>query len=117
MINCHYGGSLVAVDPNLHSRTSHPVRFQGEPWQSLWGKQMEVNSFHEYGITAGGLGRDLVAFSFSGDGTVEGLHHSCFPVLGLRWHPERCRNLSRGDGELLRRLFSEASFWNREVSS
>ena len=117
MINCHYGGRLVEVDSDSHAGSTHSVRFLEEPWQSLWGERVDVNSYHDRGIAPEGAGRDLVPFSLSGDGTVEGLYHRNLPVLGIMWHPERCENLGESDGEFLGRFFGEVGFWNREGHS
>lgn len=112
MINCHYGGRLVRVDSSAHVATRHPVRVADEPWRSLLGPAGDVNSFHSCGVAANGLGTDLVAFATGEDGTVEGFYHRRLPLLGLMWHPERRDPLDPPDRELLRRLFSEGSFWN-----
>lgn len=112
MINCHYGGRLVRVDAAAHVATRHRVRVDGDPWRALLGPGPDVNSFHRCGVAAAGLGADLAAFATSDDGTVEGLYHRRLPLLGVMWHPERSALLGAADRELLRRFFSEGSFWN-----
>ena len=111
MINCHYGGRLVRVDSSAHVATRHQLRIHGEPWRSLLEAQGDVNSFHNCGVAADGLGRDLVAFATSSEGAVEGLHHRRLPMVGIMWHPERCAPPTPADRELLCRLFAEGSFW------
>lgn len=112
MINCHYGGRLVRVDSVAHVATRHRVRVNGDPWRSLLGDGGDVNSFHNCGVAADGLGAELAAFATSEDGTVEGLYHRRLPLLGIMWHPERSAPLAAADRALLHRFFSEGSFWN-----
>jgi len=114
MINCHYGGRLVRVDAATHVATHHEVRVDGEPWRSLLGAQRDVNSFHNAGIPADGVGEDLVVFASAEDGSVEGLRHRRLPLVGLMWHPERCDPFDTADRVLLSRLFTDGCFWSDE---
>ena len=65
----------------------------------------EVNSFHDFGIPSGGLGRHLRAIAHAPDGTVEAAEHRDLPHWGIMWHPERAPENSE-DLELLRILFA-----------
>jgi putative glutamine amidotransferase len=95
------GGELVRVANHvgrLHGIRSHPQ--QGIPLSD----REQVNSFHEFGVSADALGRDLVPVAFAPDGSVEAAVHNRLPQWGIMWHPERSPHDER-DVELLRALF------------
>jgi putative glutamine amidotransferase len=47
-----------------------------------------VNSFHGWGVPAGGTGT-LLAIAAAPDGTVEAVRHPELSQAGVMWHPER----------------------------
>lgn len=92
MINHHFGGRAVPVEG--HVRTEHIVNTpDGE---------MMVNSYHELGISAEGLGTGLVAWAHDPHGFVEALRHTEHRITGIMWHPERSKNHQ----ELVRKALS-----------
>ena len=106
LINVFFGGSLIQ---NLDASFRH-ARRGGDPdrvhdsfarkgsWiEEIYGGHFFHNSAHHQGVKE--LGDGLVIDSRSAcDGVPEALHHSCLPVYGLQWHPERmCLSLERED--------------------
>jgi putative glutamine amidotransferase len=80
------GGRLVPVQD--HVARPHPVAAApGAParWTVRTGT---VNSFHDWGVPADGLGR-LVALAHAPDGTVEAACDPELPQVCVMWHPER----------------------------
>jgi putative glutamine amidotransferase len=114
LINCHLGGCLIRADKKLHVNSNHQVEISGGNWKSLLGKNINVNSFHEYGISEDSVGKDIIPFANSQDGLVEGFVHNTFPFLGIMWHPERPCPCEDTNKILFTRLFTEGSFWSKE---
>ncbi|MDL2285949.1 gamma-glutamyl-gamma-aminobutyrate hydrolase family protein [Desulfococcaceae bacterium OttesenSCG-928-F15] len=84
MINLFYGGALEKVQH--HVAVTHRLKTQPQASDEFY---MQVNSFHQFGITIDGLASDLEALAFAEDGTVEALQHKFLPVYAVMWHPER----------------------------
>lgn len=95
------GGELVRVED--HVGNLHGIRTQPQKGIPLSDRE-QVNSFHQFGVAADALGRDLVAVAFAPDGSVEAAVHNRLPHWGIMWHPERSPHDER-DVELLRALF------------
>lgn len=78
----------------------HPIRCRsGSLLESLLGPCPVVNSAHHQAVDR--LGRDLTASAWAPEGFVEGFEHSCLPVLGVQFHPERLSGPGRGEGSAL----------------
>ena len=102
MLNVHHGGSLVDVTD--HAGTEHSLDIV-EP-DFLGGvSKINVNSFHDFAITAGGLGAGLRPLALSDDGHVEAFRHNALKHLGIMWHPERERPFNSCDVEFVKRFF------------
>ncbi len=93
LINVAEGGSLHQHVPT-HSGFDHPPETllhsvtteEGSVLRSLYGPATETNSLHHQ--TVDGLGAELRATAWSGDGTIEGIEHRRRPVIAVQWHPE-----------------------------
>jgi len=81
MLNRYQGGRLDTI--GRHVATRHRVRGPLAP------AGREVNSYHNQGIAADGLGRDLLPMARAEDGGIEAVIHRSRPWLGVMWHPER----------------------------
>ena len=99
MINHFQGGQLSSVAE--HTAVRH--RVIGPLFASPTGR--EVNSFHNFGITPSGLGRDLEALAWSQDGVIEALRHQQRPWLGVMWHPERDTLVTNDDQTMIKQHF------------
>ena len=97
-LNVFFGGTLYARVPGHQARAGdilHDTRAVGE-LAELVGTAPRVNSNHHQAICR--LGRGLGVRQWAADGVIEGICHSCLPVLGVQWHPERQTfALRRGD--------------------
>ncbi|WP_417613188.1 gamma-glutamyl-gamma-aminobutyrate hydrolase family protein [Owenweeksia hongkongensis] len=87
------GGSLSAVKG--HVRTRHSLSFQGQ--------QIDVNSYHTWGIHQ--TSAHFNALCVSEDGAVEAFQHTKNPWIGIMWHPEREDVLADHDRGILESLF------------
>lgn len=93
-LNQYQGGTLAEVDK--HVATRHQVNGPMMP------KGRGVNSYHKMGISAAGLGCDLIPLACAEDGSIEAACHTSLPWLGVMWHPEREEELSHDDMQLMR---------------
>lgn len=89
----YYGVSMEKVDG--HVRTRHNLSFKG--------KQINVNSFHNYGATETTDFLEILAIC--SDGVVEAVQHKEHPFMGIMWHPEREKSFSNFDIHLFRECF------------
>jgi len=99
MINHFQGGQLSSVSE--HTAVRH--RVTGPFFASPTGR--EANSFHNFGITPSGLGRDLEALAWSQDGVIEAFRHQQRPWLGIMWHPERDTPVANDDQTMIKEHF------------
>ena len=99
MINHFQGGHLSPVSE--HAAVRHWVK--GPLFSDSHGR--EVNSFHDFGITPSGLGRDLEALAWSQDGVIEAFRHQQRPWLGIMWHPERDTPVANDDQTMIKEHF------------
>jgi putative glutamine amidotransferase len=81
MLNVFFGGKLKQHVAG-HSGTTHAIALRN-------GKRVTVNSYHDHGIAADGLGNYLEPLAFSDDGFIEAFGHKSVPAMGIMWHPER----------------------------
>ncbi|QLG47854.1 gamma-glutamyl-gamma-aminobutyrate hydrolase family protein [Natrinema halophilum] len=93
-VNSYYGGDIVAVEEHVdhgaHAGTEHGMRIEEEPFRSMVGESLTVNSYHDMGVTPEGVAPPLEQYAFADGGRiVEGLYHPDRPVLTIQWHPER----------------------------
>lgn len=91
LLNHYFGGSLAPVED--HVDTTHAVSFdldeRMEFGQMKWPDQIQVNSYHDYGIPEDAVGDEVVPVGTASDKTVECLFHPEHPMVGIMWHPER----------------------------
>ncbi len=97
VVNVALGGTLIQHLP-AHSPLPHLVveresvahRVRIEPCTQLFAVEgqdtLGVNSVHHQAVDA--IGEGLRATAWAEDGTVEGIEHLTYPVIGVQWHPE-----------------------------
>lgn len=127
------GKSLIPVQG--HIATKHLIQFtsdklinsgqiisSGQAISS--GKKVMVNSFHSYGISDSNYASNVNAndctngtndindctntlqtLAVCEDGTIEAIHHTSLPILGVLWHPEREKVPTEHDKLLIQELF------------
>lgn len=107
ILNHRAGGRLARVEG--HAGTGHPVAFIPS-WQHLYGRDVEVNSFHGWGVPAAGLGAGLIPAALDGAGNIEAFHLDGRLAAGIMWHPERRAELA-GDRLLIETLARREIPW------
>jgi putative glutamine amidotransferase len=99
LINLHFGGSLHGQLPaDAHVNRLHSVRLEGMLAEAVGRAEVEVNSFHRWGVQPGDLGRGLQPLARAADGVIEALQHEQLPLLAVQWHPERPGSSAVADG-------------------
>ena len=99
LINHYFGGASVPGEG--HVATEHRV-LPTAAGTAMFSER-EVNSYHDWLVREGDLGRFLIALLLAQDGSVEAAMHETLPILGVMWHPEREAMLAQEDVELLAR--------------
>jgi putative glutamine amidotransferase len=107
MINRYFGGRMSRNlserlgKPKPHVTNSHPVKILTPEMKQLIGPTLDVNSYHDQGITREQVASPLEVFALSDDDIVEGAYHPNLPILGIMWHPERPHGSSEQSNSLL----------------
>ena len=118
-INSFFSGTVIE---NIHDKgmenhvaCNHAITIKGNHFLGLSAQpQIEVNSYHNHGITESTLAKELKVFALSGDGIVEGFVHDRYPIVGIEWHPERVSPSSSFDYAFIDKLITEGAFWLTE---
>jgi len=85
-----FGGQLEPCDSTQHMAKRHKVQLTAAyPLGLGRGKEVEVNSYHCYGVRQEGLSDALVPIAVTEDGWVEGLLSRQGKFCAIMWHPER----------------------------
>ncbi len=120
-LNVYFGGKLLQnikeeLKSNVeHVAVNHHVDLVGDDVKKYFGDEcVEVNSFHNQGITSAMLSSKLRAFAVcDGDKTIEAAYHPTLPIAAVTWHPER-KSPDPGFNEVLVRAFVERKlFWKK----
>jgi len=93
ILNAFCNGSLVKVEG--HCKTRHMIYGIKE------FNNIEVNSYHNFGVTKETLGENLISLAKSNDGCIEALKHKSNPWMGIMWHPEREECFKRNDLDMI----------------
>jgi N5-(cytidine 5'-diphosphoramidyl)-L-glutamine hydrolase len=84
IINHYFGGTLVPVTG--HVATPHRIQFCHD-WKHLHPRT--VNSYHQWGIYAENLAKNLRITAQHADQSIEAFVHTQEKIAGMMWHPER----------------------------
>lgn len=112
MINCFFGGKLVTTEPSLHVAKRHNIRILGDFWKGVLGESLDVNSFHNYGISEKTLAGELLPVAVSAESLIEAFCHRNSPIMGIMWHPERGDGATALCKDLLSKLLNLGRFWS-----
>lgn len=105
-INVYLGGGLVPVDIDKHVSTQHKIDCLSNSHIKFRTSQLDVNSFHKYGIVPDVLASSLEAIALFDENEIEAFHHKAYKILGILWHPERYGSSKFHDLDLVKQLFS-----------
>lgn len=95
MMNHYLGGTLTPITGHVATRQL----LEGE-----WAKARcytSVNSYHNFGITTETIAPELTALAYTADGVIKAVEHENLPWLGIMWHPEREKRVSKLDVNLI----------------
>jgi N5-(cytidine 5'-diphosphoramidyl)-L-glutamine hydrolase len=103
-IHSFFGGELIPVEREVHVAKRHELQFCETLFQSIYGPNEVVNSYHNYGVSAKALPSELIANALYID-EVEALKHHTKEIYGIMWHPEREKIFSNKDLLLINKIF------------
>lgn len=99
VINHYFGGDFVQVEG--HVATQHKI----ECVDNKFELPATVNSFHSWAIPISNLGNNLNMIAHDSMGNAEAFSHNRDTILGIMWHPEREKEFSSIDINLIKRIF------------
>tara|TARA_R110002012_G_scaffold47399_1_gene124209 strand:- start:16213 stop:16899 length:687 start_codon:yes stop_codon:yes gene_type:complete len=117
-LNVLAGGAVEtdirSVCGQSHGGTRHKVSLTSPLFSALAGDdQIEVNSYHDQGVTRRGLAASLVPFALSDGDVVEGFYHPTAAFLAIQWHPERPGPSAGFDTALISAFLTRGAFWTQ----
>jgi gamma-glutamyl-gamma-aminobutyrate hydrolase PuuD len=85
LLNFHLGGKITRVFG--HDGICHKIHEVSKSTPEI--SEIEVNCYHNWGITQDSLGAGVTPIYLANDGTVEAISVDDLPWTGVMWHPER----------------------------
>lgn len=82
-----YGGSIVHAPVPMHGKTS-TIFHQNDALFSNVSSPFEATRYHSLVISPSNVPQELIVTARTQDGTIMGVRHRDFPVLGIQFHPE-----------------------------
>lgn len=87
------------VQVNNHTGIRHKIKFINDAY-SRSQKELEVNSFHNFGII--NISDNFIIHAKSDDGVIEAIEHKENRIYAQMWHPEREKIFSEYDLAIFR---------------
>jgi len=88
LLNLFFGGKIRKI--KNHMRTRHNIFLEKK---TLFKKnKLEVNSFHNHGISSKDLSKKLKVLARDKNKNIELYCHKSKKIIGVMWHPEREKN-------------------------
>jgi putative glutamine amidotransferase len=91
-LNAYFGGTVndnIAAFEKGHVNKNHGITLSGFLQKSIDRRTIEVNSFHNLGVTSDTIAQGLVPLAQTDAGVIEAFAHESLPLLAIQWHPER----------------------------
>lgn len=104
LLNHHFDGALVGVEG--HTAVRHPIEPISGGGCLRLPDNLEVNSYHDFGIDSETLAPVLEALALGPHCSIEALGHKSLPLWGVMWHPEREVPFAESDLIFFRKVFS-----------
>ena len=86
MLNVHSGGGLIRIEG--HVATRHYLNLSPN-WLPDYEQKIEVNSFHNFGVSQDVLAGKFTPVATSDGSLVEAIEDLERRIVGVMWHPER----------------------------
>ena len=84
ILNYFFGGNLNKIKG--HMKVKHKVYLKNKFFNK---KDLNVNSFHNYGIKKNSLSKHFEIYAIDKDQNIEMFKHKKKSIYGIMWHPER----------------------------
>lgn len=119
LLNIYFKGKLIQNIALIDNNKTHKaVKFHrikivnSEISINLKNNFIDVNSYHNQGVTLPKLGENLKPFAiFEELNLVEGLFHKSLPIAGIQWHPERSNTSKLLDDLIFDGFLNKKLFW------
>lgn len=82
-----YGGSVVLANEPIHGRSSQ-IEHDGEGLFDGMQEPFQACRYHSLVVSGEDLPESLQKTAWLADGTVMGLKHTHYPIVGIQFHPE-----------------------------
>ena len=112
-MNVYFNGKLTKVDN--HIAVDHMVDVVDIEAKNLLGKDINVNSYHCFGITPEKLSSKLKAFAKTSEDIIEGIYHPLLPIAGIQWHPERQSPDKEANQKIINAFMEGELFWRGKI--
>ena len=96
-----------------HVANNHQIKLIEKDTIDLFGKESEVNSYHNQGITSSNLSKELNVFATSEDGIIEAVYHKTLPIAAMQWHPERKSPDTLINEKIVKAFLKKEIFWKK----
>jgi len=103
LIHRYFGGELKEVEEHVAKR--HHITLLDPSFFGLDQHELDVNSYHEWGISQSALAPPLIPLATANDATIEAFTHPELPITGLFWHPEREPKIQPHDMHVIKKVF------------
>ena len=84
-----------------HVRKNHKINFKNNIF-----KDIQRNSFHDYGFNENLISKNLTILGMSNDNIVEYFVHKKNKIYGIMWHPERYKIPKKFDKKIFKKIFT-----------
>lgn len=98
-INSFFGGKQKKI--KNHVRKNHKINFKNNIF-----KDIQRNSFHDYGFNENLISKNLKILGMSNDNIVEYFVHKENKIYGIMWHPERYKIPKKFDKKIFKKIFT-----------
>lgn len=114
-LNAMFGGriepDISRISGQTHAGVTHQITLEDPVFvQMATTRSLQVNSYHDQGVTSAGLASALRPFALAG-AVVEGFCHEAEAILAIQWHPERPGGPAAFDKQLIDRFLAHGAFW------
>jgi len=109
MLNVFFNVKISLLN-NHPPAKDHLIKFV--KFQEKLGKNVTVNSYHNYGILIEDLSKELLPLAKNeSEEIIEALYHPYLPVAGVQWHPERKSLNKELNEKLIKAFVNKELFW------
>lgn len=100
VLNIFFGGKIVKFKEHIKKRH----KLIGDIITKKYTKTKSL-CYHDYGINKNSLAKKLQILAYTNDGSIECFLHTKYKIMGMMWHPERNKKITKFDMEIIKNFF------------